>query len=181
MLFRGEQTVLMKVNYSNACAPRFRSAAQWSVVMKLRTSFRRGQRTVRARSEDLCNRNRFAYERVRGGERSRTQRADALRRRSTSSDWPGPAENAERRQYSLRRHLSPSFVLAALSFTFAPRYHWSGAILSDEWLECVISIPLIAVRRDCLGGAPDGANRSRAHGRFCRSRCLSPECNWLRC
>jgi len=51
----------------------------------------------------------------------------------------------ERRQYSLRRHLSPSFVLAALSFTFAPRYHWSGAILSDEWLECVISIPLIAV------------------------------------
>jgi hypothetical protein len=30
MLFRGEQTVLMKVNYSNACAPRFRSAAQWS-------------------------------------------------------------------------------------------------------------------------------------------------------
>src|SRR6266851_7749255 len=77
MLFRGEQTVLMKVNYSNACAPRFRSAAQWSVVMKLRASFRRGQRTVRARSENLCNRNRFAYERVRGGERSRTQRADA--------------------------------------------------------------------------------------------------------
>ena len=36
-------------------------------------------------------------------------------------------------------------VLAALSVTFAPRYHWSGAILSDEWLECVISIPLIAV------------------------------------
>ena len=35
-------------------------------------------------------------------------------------------------------------VLAALSVTFAPRYHWSGAF-SDEWLECVISIPLIAV------------------------------------
>src|SRR6266478_1319728 len=64
MLFRGEQTVLMKVNYSNACAPRFRSAAQWSVVMELRASFRRGQRTVRARSENLCNRNRFAYERA---------------------------------------------------------------------------------------------------------------------
>src|SRR5216683_1825737 len=77
MLFRGEQTVLMKVNYSNACAPRFRSAAQWSVVMKLRASFRRRQRTVRARSENLCNRNRFAYETGRGGERSRTQRADA--------------------------------------------------------------------------------------------------------
>src|SRR5260370_41534048 len=64
MLFRGEQTVLMKVNYSNACAPRFRSAARWSVVMELRASFRRGQRTVRARSENLCNRNRFAYERA---------------------------------------------------------------------------------------------------------------------
>ncbi len=36
-------------------------------------------------------------------------------------------------------------VLAALSLTFAPSYHWSGAILSDEWLECVISIPLIAI------------------------------------
>ena len=35
-------------------------------------------------------------------------------------------------------------VLAALSVTFAPRDHWSGAF-SDEWLECVISIPLIAV------------------------------------
>ena len=35
-------------------------------------------------------------------------------------------------------------VLAALSVTFAPRYHWSGAF-SDAWLECVISIPLIAV------------------------------------
>ena len=35
-------------------------------------------------------------------------------------------------------------VLAALSVTFAPRYHRSGAF-SDEWLECVISIPLIAV------------------------------------
>jgi hypothetical protein len=35
-------------------------------------------------------------------------------------------------------------VLAALSVTFAPGYHRSGAF-SDEWLECVISIPLIAV------------------------------------
>jgi hypothetical protein len=36
-------------------------------------------------------------------------------------------------------------LLAALSLTFAPSYHWSGSILSDEWLECVISIPLIAI------------------------------------
>lgn len=36
-------------------------------------------------------------------------------------------------------------ALAALSLTFAPTSHWRGAILSDEWLECLISIPLIAV------------------------------------
>lgn len=36
-------------------------------------------------------------------------------------------------------------VLAAMSLTLAPSTHWSGAILSDEWLECVISIPLIAI------------------------------------
>lgn len=36
-------------------------------------------------------------------------------------------------------------MLAALSLTFAPNYHLSGTILSDEWLECVISIPLIAI------------------------------------
>jgi hypothetical protein len=35
--------------------------------------------------------------------------------------------------------------LVALSLTFAPGSHWKGAILSDEWLECVISIPLIAI------------------------------------
>jgi hypothetical protein len=36
-------------------------------------------------------------------------------------------------------------LLVALSLGFAPGSHWKGAILSDEWLECVISIPLIAV------------------------------------
>jgi hypothetical protein len=36
-------------------------------------------------------------------------------------------------------------LLAALSLTFAPSEHWKGTILSDEWLECVISIPLIAI------------------------------------
>jgi hypothetical protein len=35
--------------------------------------------------------------------------------------------------------------LVVLSLTFAPNSHWNGAILSDEWLECVISIPLIAI------------------------------------
>ena len=35
--------------------------------------------------------------------------------------------------------------LVALSLTFAPGSHWKGAILGDEWLECVISIPLIAI------------------------------------
>jgi hypothetical protein len=36
-------------------------------------------------------------------------------------------------------------LLAMLSLTAAPNYHWGAAILSDDWLECVISIPLIAV------------------------------------
>jgi hypothetical protein len=36
-------------------------------------------------------------------------------------------------------------LLIALSLGFAPGSHWKGAILSDDWLECVISIPLIAV------------------------------------
>jgi hypothetical protein len=36
-------------------------------------------------------------------------------------------------------------LLAVLSLTFAPRSHWNGAILGDQWLECIISIPLIAI------------------------------------
>jgi len=36
-------------------------------------------------------------------------------------------------------------LLAVLSLTFAPRSHWNGAVLGDQWLECVISIPLIAI------------------------------------
>ena len=35
--------------------------------------------------------------------------------------------------------------LVVLSLTFAPSSHWNGRILSDEWLECLISIPLIAI------------------------------------
>ena len=36
-------------------------------------------------------------------------------------------------------------LLAAVSLTFASAYHWKGKIFGDEWLECVISIPLIAI------------------------------------
>lgn len=36
-------------------------------------------------------------------------------------------------------------LLTAMSLSFAPSHHWRGAILSNEWLECVISIPLIAI------------------------------------
>lgn len=36
-------------------------------------------------------------------------------------------------------------LLAAVSLAFAPAYHWHGKIFGDEWLECVISIPLIAI------------------------------------
>ncbi len=36
-------------------------------------------------------------------------------------------------------------ILAAISLTLSPGSHWKGAVLSDEWLECLISIPLIAI------------------------------------
>ena len=36
-------------------------------------------------------------------------------------------------------------LLVVVSLTFAPGSHWKVTILSDEWLECLISIPLIAI------------------------------------
>jgi hypothetical protein len=36
-------------------------------------------------------------------------------------------------------------LLVVVSLEFAPGSHWKATILSDEWLECVISIPLIAI------------------------------------
>ena len=36
-------------------------------------------------------------------------------------------------------------LLAALSLTFAPSSHWNAKIFSDDWLECLVSIPLIAI------------------------------------
>lgn len=35
------------------------------------------------------------------------------------------------------------FAIAALSLS--PRTHWNDAVLGDQWIECLISIPLIAV------------------------------------
>jgi hypothetical protein len=52
------------------------------------------------------------------------------------------------------RKLSPLIVavpflllvfLAATSLGSAPRAHWDKMILGDEWLECVLSIPIIAI------------------------------------
>lgn len=36
-------------------------------------------------------------------------------------------------------------LLAAASLAFAPHSHWNGLILGDQWLECLISIPIIAI------------------------------------
>jgi len=36
-------------------------------------------------------------------------------------------------------------LLVAVSLGFAPTSHWKGRFLGDEWLECLISIPLIAI------------------------------------
>jgi len=52
------------------------------------------------------------------------------------------------------RKLSPLIVafpflflafLAAISLGSAPRAHWNKMIVGDEWLECVLSIPIIAI------------------------------------
>lgn len=36
-------------------------------------------------------------------------------------------------------------LLAAANLLAAPRSHWNGLILGDQWLECLISIPVIAI------------------------------------
>jgi hypothetical protein len=36
-------------------------------------------------------------------------------------------------------------LLAAISLGSAPRSHWSKMIAGDEWLECLLSIPIIAI------------------------------------
>ena len=36
-------------------------------------------------------------------------------------------------------------VLGAISLGFAPSSHWDMMILDDEWLECLLSIPIIAI------------------------------------
>jgi hypothetical protein len=36
-------------------------------------------------------------------------------------------------------------ILAAISLGSAPRAHWDRMIVGDEWLECLLSIPVIAI------------------------------------
>lgn len=36
-------------------------------------------------------------------------------------------------------------LLALISLAFAPPMHWSRMVVGDEWLECLISIPVIAI------------------------------------
>ena len=36
-------------------------------------------------------------------------------------------------------------LLGAISLGFAPSSHWDMMILDDEWLECLLSIPIIAI------------------------------------
>ncbi len=35
--------------------------------------------------------------------------------------------------------------LALISLAFAPRVHWQSMLLGDEWLQCLLSIPIIAI------------------------------------
>ena len=36
-------------------------------------------------------------------------------------------------------------LLAAVSLGFAPRAHWDRMVMGDQWVECLVSIPLIAI------------------------------------
>lgn len=36
-------------------------------------------------------------------------------------------------------------ILAAISLLSAPSSHWEAMVVGDEWLECLLSIPLIAI------------------------------------
>ncbi|WP_457825285.1 NrsF family protein, partial [Staphylococcus aureus] len=36
-------------------------------------------------------------------------------------------------------------ALAAISLGLAPSSHWTKMIIGDEWLECLVSIPVIAI------------------------------------
>jgi hypothetical protein len=36
-------------------------------------------------------------------------------------------------------------LLAAISLGFAPSSHWNKMIVGDEWVECLLSIPIIAI------------------------------------
>jgi hypothetical protein len=36
-------------------------------------------------------------------------------------------------------------ALAAVSLGLAPRSHWDAMILGDEWLQCLLSVPIIAI------------------------------------
>jgi hypothetical protein len=38
-----------------------------------------------------------------------------------------------------------AILLAIVSLGFAPHSHWNRMILDDEWLECLLSIPIIAI------------------------------------
>lgn len=36
-------------------------------------------------------------------------------------------------------------LLATMSLAMAPRSHWDQMIVGDEWLECLLSVPIIAI------------------------------------
>ncbi len=41
--------------------------------------------------------------------------------------------------------LVATMLLAVISLAFAPASHWHMMIMGDQWLECLLSIPIIAI------------------------------------
>jgi len=63
-------------------------------------------------------------------------------------------------------------LLAAASLAFAPITHWNQMTVGNQWLECVLSIPIIAIAPFALiiwTLRKHGTHRPRPHGCACRS------------
>jgi hypothetical protein len=72
-------------------------------------------------------------------------------------------------------------LLAAISLGFAPRSHWDAMIAGDQWLECLLSIPIIAIVPFAITiwAVRSAAHKSRPHRCHRRPHFWWRECNGL--
>lgn len=56
-----------------------------------------------------------------------------------------PGGERKPRSYLIAMPFLVIVTLAAISLGLAPSSHWSTMVVGDEWLECLVSIPIIAI------------------------------------